>query len=82
MLTFVLEIKKLNPGAGAIASLAQVPPPITHQIFEKVFMMTYHGDVNKIQGVSGSIVATGRCILRRSMPITIPWPMSGLLLKP
>ena len=55
-----MEIEELNPGAGAIPSMEQASPATVHQIFESVIMNneTFHGDVQKFQNVSGSIIAT------------------------
>ncbi len=68
LLQFVLEIEDLNPGAGAIPSLEHVSSAATHQVFEKVIMMNenYHGDVQKIEDVYGSNIATGQARISSS----------------
>jgi hypothetical protein len=68
LLQFVLEIEELNPGAGAVPSLEQVPLATTHQLFEKVIMTGdhYHGDVHNVGEVYGSNVATGQAKISSS----------------
>ena len=68
LLQFVLEIEELNPDAGAVASLEQVPSATTHQIYENVIMKNtnYYGDVQKFHGNGGSIIATGQARISSS----------------
>ncbi|MBV8608577.1 MAG: hypothetical protein JO034_14100 [Singulisphaera sp.] len=67
LLQFIIEIEELNPDAGEIPSLEKVPPAVMHKIFESVIMNeNYHGNAQKIEGVFGSNVATGRARISSS----------------
>ena len=67
LLEFIIEIEEINPNADAVPSLEKIAPTVTKRIFRKVIMNeNYHGDVQKIEGVYGSNLATGQARISSS----------------